>query len=694
MRKLDAYIDSFEYLTILIDEKYYSIKDKLYLFEGDKKTLLEIISVYKEHDFFKVKAENPNVLLNKDYEVGYLKGVRGILRSGAIIRDPKFDEMFKYDGPLGMDYSKEKTIFRVWTPVAKEIYIEVIKDKLERFDLKCNDKGLWSVELLGDYEGAKYSLYVRVFDEFSHIIDPYAISSGANAKYNYIVDKNKFYKFKYNKPQFCGSYTDAIIYEASVRDFTYYLNNENKGTFLGMVENHPTKTNEATGIEYISSLGITHLQLLPTFDFEEVDDVKKNAKYNWGYNPSQYFIPCGWYSKAPDDPYSRINELLELIDNCHKFGLRVNMDVVFNHVYKFEEFPFDSLVPGYNYRVDEYGNMSNASYCGNDFATERYMCRRFIIDVLKYYASVFNVSGFRFDLMGLLDIDTINQAYKELSEIDSSIMLYGEGWNMDNPLPVDQRAAMINHYKLPNIAFFNDRFRDQIRGSQFDKNNGFVFDNDNDVFDAYHLALGSCLNYFKFNEPTQTLNYVECHDNYTFYDYTKTYLGIKDEEKIKDAARLALSLVIISEGIPFIHAGQEFFRTKQGIENSYNTKDEVNKIDYDRRDENIDMVNTVRYLISIRKEYPCFRYNQASEIKRRIHPLEALIDKGSLAYIICENDYNIIVFASNDYEKRKIELENFKMIFDGQRCTDIKQDSYIIDKPGVYLFKGEKITWI
>lgn len=695
MRILDAYIDSFEYLTILIDEKYYKKNAKLYIFDGEKRINLEVVDYYKEHDFYKYIVKNPDVKLNKDYEVGYLKGVRGILRSGSIIREPKFDELFKYDGPLGMEYSKEKTIFRLWSPVAKEIYIEVEKNnKKEKFVLNYIDNGLWETELLGDYECAKYQIFIRVFDEFDCIKDPYALASSSNASYNYIVDKNKFYKMKYKKPNISGMYTDNIIYEASVRDFTYYLNDELKGTFLGMVENRPTKSGEPTGLEYIKSLGVTHLQLLPTFDFEEVDDILKNSKYNWGYNPEQYFVPCGWYSKNPDDPYSRINELLELIDNCHRLGLRVNMDVVFNHVYKVESFPFEYIVPGYNYRVDEFGHMSNASFCGNDFASERYMCRRFIIDILKYYAEVFNVSGFRFDLMGLLDIDTMNLAYKELSKIDSSIMLYGEGWNMDNPLPVEQRAAMINHYKMPNFAFFNDRFRDQIRGSQFDQNYGFVFDNDNDSFDAYHLSLGSCLNYFKFNEPTQTINYVECHDNYTFYDYSKTYLGIKDEKELADRARLALSMVIVSMGVPFIHAGEEFLRTKQGVENSYNTKDEVNKIDYDRRDENIDLVNTLRYLISIRKEYPCFRYSQSSEIKKRVHPLEALIDKGSLAYIICENDYNIVVFASNDYEIREIEFKNFKMIFDGHKCCDINKDSYIIDEPGVYLFKGDKEIWI
>ena len=690
MRKLDAYIDSFEYLTVLIDENYYSKRNKLFLFDGENKKALEVIDFYKEHDFYKYIVKNPGVLLNKDYEVGYSNGVKGILRSGSIIRDPRFDEIFKYDGPLGMEYSKKETIFRAWSPVAKEMYILVTKnDKEERFDLKYTEKGVWEVKLIGDYECAKYLIYVRVFDTFEKTLDPYALSSGANALYNYIVDKNKFYKMKYEKPHLTGMYTDNIIYEASVRDFTYYLNGESKGTFLGMVENHPTKTNEPTGLDYIKSLGVTHLQLLPTFDFEEVDDLKKNSLYNWGYNPHQYFVPCGWYSKNPDDPYSRINELMELIDECHKRGLAVNMDVVFNHVYKVEEFPFESLVPGYAYRVDEFGHRSNASYCGNDFASERYMCRRFIIDVLEYYTSLFKVSGFRFDLMGLIDIDTMNEAYEKLSKIDSSIMMYGEGWNMDNPLPIDLRATMINHYKIPNYAFFNDRFREQIRGSQFDKIKGFVFDNDNDVFDAYHLALGSCLSYFKFNEPTQTINYVECHDNYTFFDYGTTSL-MADEYQVIDAARVAMSIILVSEGVPFIHAGEEFFRTKQGVENSYKSRGLINKFSYSRRDKYIQGVRMVQDLISIRKDYPVFRLNTAKKIANQVHTLMGFNDEHRTGFVFIDDKYELFVIIKNDYKDDTLEVGDVTLIFDGYKRCDFKVNNYTFKNPGVYILRKDK----
>ncbi len=694
LEKIKAYIDSFEELTLLVDKDIHQESMEFYLIEEDKRIPLEIITMYEEYAFFKYIVKNlPTLLLHKEYFIEDNQKHRCLLRSGSIIRTREFDEKFKYDGPLGVEYSKEKSIFRVWTPVAKEIEVELYhKGEKKRYPFEYKNGGLWECVVYGDLEGYGYLLYSRVFEEFKCIHDPYAISSSANGAYNYVIDPQKLYQMKYKKPKFSGVYTDSIIYEASIRDFTYYLKNENKGTFLGMLENHPTDSNEPTGIEYIASLGVTHLQVLPIFDFGGVDDIKKNSKYNWGYNPEQYFVPCGWYAKNPDDPYSRINELLELIDHCHQVGLRVNMDVVFNHVYKYEEFPFDYLVPGYNYRVGADGKMSNASFCGNDFASERYMCSRFICDVLEYYAKVFCISGFRFDLMGLLDINTLQNAFSRLSLIDKKIMLYGEGWNMNNPLPDEERPHMFNHYKIPQYAFFNDRFRDFVRGSQYNRLPGYVFGGTRGLFDLYHVLLGSCLDYFKFKEPTQSVNYVECHDNYTFYDYGKVYLKL-EEEKVLESSRLALEIVLISQGIPFIHAGEEFYRTKQGVENSYNTKDQINRIDFSRRDQYIDLVNTVRDLIEIRKEYPVLRLSSAMEIKAHAHALEGLMDFHTFAFLLQDYEYSLYIVIKNDYSSRDISFENTKLIFDGHQKCNIKKDNYTIDAPGVYVFKGEKSKW-
>ena len=684
--KMLCYIDSYDIITVLMNKEYYSPNKEFYLLDKDNKTRLEILDSYEEYEFYKyILKFIPTIELNKDYYIIDENKIKSILRSGSIIRTQEFDEKFRYDGPLGFEYSKECTIFRIWSPVAKEIKVELINENV-LLPMHYTNHGVWELRVNKDIDGYGYLYHIRVFDKFEKTLDPYGISSAENHKYNYVIDKNKTYKMKNPKPTFLGSYTGAIIYEASIKDFTCNLESENKGLYLGLLENNPTKKGP-TGIEYIKSLGITHLQLLPTFDFGGVDDVKKNSKYNWGYNPVQYFVPSGWYSKNPNDPYYRINELKELIDTINGMGIRVNMDVVFNHVYDSNE--SDKVVPGYFFRVEANGRLSNASGCGNVIATERYMASRFVKDVLEYYAIEFNVSGFRFDLMGLLDIDTLNNINKELRQIDNTIMLYGEGWNMMNPLPDEKRPHMFNHAKLPNYSFFNDKFRDFVRGSQWNRTAGYAFDNTRNSFDLNHLVTGSCLDYYKFNEPSQSINYVECHDNFTFYDYGKYVLNL-DDKKILDSARLAMSLVILSEGIPFIHAGEEFLRTKKGVENSYNSKISINKIDWARRDKYIKNVNTLKDLIAIRNEYREFRLNTKLRVEKNVHILEGMLNPYTNAYLLEGNQYQLFVIIKNDYELEKIELDNTKMIFDGFKKCNKKDIRFILNKPGVYILRKDK----
>ena len=690
--KIRAYIDSYEIISLLLDKSIDPVNKEFYLLDGRKKTKLEVINTYEEYDFYKyIIKYDDSICLNMDYLIIDELGNEGKLLLGSIIRTPKFDEIYAYDGPLGFEYHKAYTVFRVWSPVAKEMFVELYHGEYKtKIPFIYKEKGLWEAKALGDMEGFGYLIGVRVFDEIKYVNDPYAISSAANHRMNYVIDNKKLYKLKNKKPYFSGNYTDAIIYEASIRDFTYELENDKKGTFLGLLENNKTKKGLPTGIDYIQSLGITHLQLLPIFDFGGVDDIKKDKLYNWGYNPEQYFVPSGWYSMNPDNPYSRINELLELIDNIHSKGIRVNMDVVFNHVYKYELFPFDTLVPGYYFRVEANGRMSNASGCGNDLATEKYMCSRFVCDVLEYFARMFNISGFRFDLMGLLDVNTLNKAYKRLMAIDDTIMVYGEGWNMMNPLPNEYRAHMYNHTKIPNYGFFNDRYRDTFRGSQWQHTAGFIFYAEKSFYDLSNLLIGSCVDYFKFNEPSQSINYVECHDNYTVYDFAKTYIGSLDERNIIDSCKLALQIILVSQGVPFIHAGQEFFRTKRGIENSYATRDSINKIDFKRRDKYSRYVDSIKDLIALRREYDVLRMPNRLEIQKNAHPLDGLVDANTVAGILQGDNYNIIVIIKNNYSEKTIELENTTMIFDSMQKCNNKNNRFVISNPGVYLLKKEK----
>lgn len=693
MLKQQAYIDSFEYITVLIDKAEYVDGKRFFLLRNRKKTPLETLYHHADGPYHKYILKNiPEIELHLDYTIVDEINNKCRLQSGSIIRTKEFDDKFKYDGPLGYEYHKTYSIFRVWSPVCKEIRLEIIKDNgSEFYDYKYTNKsGVWECAVFEDLEYAKYVLHARVHDKFSRILDPYAIASGANAEYNYVIDPEKLYKQETPIPAFSGDITDAIIYEASIRDFTYNLEDGKASTFLGLSDNGKTNSGLNKGLNYIRDLGATHLQLLPTFDFEGVDDKDKDTEYNWGYNPLQYLVPCGWYSENPDDPYSRVNELLMLIDECHKKGLRVVMDVVFNHVYRWEDFAFDHLVPGYFFRVELDGSLSNATGCGNVIATERYMTSKYIVEALKFYAKYYKVSGFRFDLMGLIDINTLNKAHEELDKIHKGIILYGEGWNMNNPLPDEQRAHMYNHYKMPAYAFFNDKYRDSLRGNQWDSSRGFALGSPYSIFDISHLLSGSCIDFFKFYSPKQTINYVECHDNYTFFDYAKK-VGLSDKEAY-DASRLALQMIIVSQGVPFIHAGQEFFRTKNGIENSYNASDNVNKFDYERREMFVDNVLAIKDLISIRKEYEIFRHKTSKDIYNRVHILEGLSDYHTIALMLEDHNFDLILFVKNNYESRLIPLK-LEMIYDSHKRMSETKHEFIINTPGVYIFKKEKHVW-
>lgn len=684
---ITAYIENYHDITFLVEKKGKYKAKHFYLYH-DEDFVEELIVNYASSEGNCIKYGltcKVRLCLNHCYSIIDDYNNQIPLYSGSVVRTTEFEAEFYYDGPLGFEYTKDYTIFRVWSPVAKSIFIQLkdLEGRSQMRELTYGKRGVWSTQIMGDLDKYAYAYHVKLFDKYEKVLDPYGIASDALRNYNYVVDKAKFYKIKNNKPVFSGFYTDAIIYEASVRDFTCNLSNENKGTFSGMNDSDKEK-----GLNYISDLGVTHLQLLPVFDFGGVDPLNKDKLYNWGYNPEQYFVPSAWYASNPDDPYSRIDEYLKMIDAAHSKGLRVVMDVVYNHVYSQENFPFEKLVPGYFYRVDLYGNYTNVSGCGNDLATEKRMCSKFIIDNLVYWAKYFNISGFRFDLMGLLDIETMNNAYIELKNIEPNIILYGEGWNMPNTIPDAYRPHSYNHYKMPNYAFFNDKYRDTIKGSQWEKTEGYIFGNQCLAFDVYNLVTGSVLDYYKFVNPNQTINYCECHDNYTLYDFAKKELKL-DENKIIDGCRLALQIILISQGIPFIHAGQEFFRTKKGVENSYNSGDDVNLFDYERLTKYHEDILGFKDLIKIRKKHKVFRMTTEYEIVKKVRKLQNYCDSNSICYCLNGNGYNITVYIKNNTVENEVILSESRMIFDGRRACDLKANKYTLKNVGVYIFKQD-----
>ena len=686
-----SYLDGFNLITIIVPNRYNGTHKSFSLVSENETVPLTIMKVESLGLETKYTTEvNETIQLNESYYVIDENRRLSFLRIGKVVRTELFDMMYEYNGhDLGATYTKEKTVFKLWSPVAKEIELELLlANGMRQFiDLKYHTSGLWSITVFENLDGVKYRYRVRVNESFKTITDPYAISSTANGKYAYVVDPNKFRKFKYDKPAYSGKRVDAVIYEASIRDLTASKTSKavNKGKFIGLLENHKNE-----GIDYISTLGITHLQLLPVFDFEGVDELNQFDSYNWGYNPSQYNVVEGSYSSDPNDPYTRINELIELIDYIHKKGMRVSMDVVYNHVYNMKTFPFEDLVPGYFYRFDKNGIRTNSSGCGNDTASERVMMHHFILQSIKYWMRTFNISAFRFDLMGLHDIELMMKVDIEAKLIDSKAIIYGEGWVMDSNVAKELRSNMSNAKLMPNISFFNDTFRDVIKGGTFSKTIGYALGGKVKKNELYYLFTGSAIDRYKFSNPSQSINYVECHDNHTFYDRAKILNKSLTEAEIEDYTGLALAFTILSQGIPFIHAGQSFLRTKKGVENSYKSSDAINEINWDLRDKHLDVIKTTKELIKIRKQHRVFRLESNAQIKKQVRIQPGKPELNTIAFLLTDLTKTLCVYFKNDYEHELLSPgPNYELIFNKNHTTNNKEEELVVNKPGCYIFIKE-----
>ena len=600
--------------------------------------------------------------LNKDLDLheDYLLFVNDYaipVEIGLVTQTVEFDLKNQYDGPLGSIYHKDYTDFYLWSPVSKEIKLNLDG----QIHPMTTDGTVWHVRIKGEHHLKPYHYEVRNLTYFEKVLDPYA-KAGTNES-SHVLNPRRLSRVQPSQVK-TSDKTKAIIYEGHVRDMTIGLEVPNKGLFVGLTEK--SATFESTVLEYVKNLGITHLQLLPVTDFLGVDDHDKDKYYNWGYNPHQFFLFDGWYSKNPDDPILRINEFIKVVNHAHNIGLGVNLDVVYNHVYDWANFSVNKLVPNYMYQFDKSGVLTNSSGCQNDVASNRYMIRRLIVDNLVYLTKTFKIDGFRFDLMGLMDIETMHQIEKALKEINPHIMLYGEGWNISNTMKRNERANMSNQKQFKGYAHFNDQFRNLMKGTD---QAGYAMGNNNNFETIKNSLLGS-LNIFDY--PNQSINYVECHDNYTFYDEISIKTNYEEYKKwhYQD---FATHLVLIAQGIPFIHAGQEFYRTKQRVENSYKSSDEINQIYWNP---DLAAVDKLKELIEIRKKHKIYTNSNAKQ--------KTVEQKQGLIIFTLENGTEKIVhYLQNDYILRRINLEGGKILFASQDYTRDK-DSIKITKPGVY----------
>lgn len=604
---------------------------------------------------------------------------------------------------LGFWYSKEKTTFRTYSPDREKLSVVIYDDPdvMERkeYDMTKDKMGFWECTVEGDLNLKYYNYLV---DEKYEVTDPYSISSSINSKRSVVVDLEMTnpkgflnHEVPVNNPQ------DAIIYETHVKDFTYNkssgVREKFRGKFLGISEDNTSFEGFETGLSHIRDLGITHLHLMPIYDFLTVDEnneaFNNPNNYNWGYDPELYNTPEGSYSLDSKNPISRIKEFKELVMTCHKNGISVVMDVVYNHTFRSLDSNFNVLAPSCYYRINQDGTFSNGSGCGNEFASEKAIARKFIIDSLKYWVREYKVDGFRFDLMALIDRETVDIIVSELRGLNPNILIYGEPWMAwDSTLPINNRT-LPGSQKERKFSIFNSRFRDAIKG-----------DNDTDVKGyiqgEYHLKkeiqigiMGSITSLEGYEGltkyPYESINYFNSHDNLILADKLKKSISKDDMKYFININKMAFNIILLSFGLPFFHAGNEFLRSKNMDSNSYRSPITVNQIDWSLKKENYELYNHVRNLIHLRRKYCRYMLKSYDEMADSFYFINELLDS-VIGYTILGEDGMLLIVHNSGREKfvlehnnlenhisyyyKDIKVKNMELIFDEEAKSKGKID--------------------
>jgi pullulanase len=571
-----------------------------------------------------------------------LPSLPAVAQSHAFSHYPTFDG---YD--LGMNYLPTGSWFRVWSPGAEAVQLRLYAagvggEPLRTIDLTPDRAtGVWETGLDGDQKGLYYTIRVRPAGSgqwLAETPDPYAMAVGVNGLRAQIVDLKATNPpgWADDAPPPLAHPTDIVLYELHVRDLSSHSTSgiAQRGKYLGLAETG-TKSPDGlpTGLDHLRELGITHVHLLPVFDFRSVDESRSaEGQYNWGYDPENYNAPEGSYATDAHDGAVRIREFKTMVQALHQAGIRVVMDVVYNHTGATEASVFERTAPGYYYRQRPDGSFSDASACGNETASERFMMRKYIVESVLYWASEYHIDGFRFDLMGIHDTETMNAVTTALHAFEPSIFVYGEGWTAGaSPLPDNQRALKANVPSLNATAAFSDDVRDGLRGHVFTHTDrGFASGKpglrESVKFGIVASTQHPQVDYSKVNyskapwapQPGQTITYVACHDNHTLWDRLAVSCPDASMTDRIRMHKLAHAAVLTSQGVPFLHAGEEMLRTKQGVENSYKSPDSINAIDWGRKKTHNDVFRYVQGYVRLRKNHPAFRMTTAEMIRKHL----------------------------------------------------------------------------
>lgn len=616
---------------------------------------------------------------------------------------------------LGIVYSKNKTIFKLWAPTASEVILRLYNSgsdeeenfkQLNTFNMEKLDKGVWVKEVESDLDGIYYDYKIKIDDEVYVSADPYAIACGVNGKRSMVIDLDKTNPIGWNEDNYTRSKVECpVIYELHIKDFSYDkasgISDKYRGKYLAFTENGTTLNDDnihKTGIDYLKSLGITHVQLLPSFDYGSVDESKDDKQFNWGYDPINYNVPEGSYSTNPFKGDVRIREFKEMILALHNAGISVVMDVVYNHTYSLDSW-FQKTVPYYYYRQNEDGTLCNGSACGNDTASERRMFGNYIKNSILYWANEYHIDGFRLDLMGLHNVELMNEIRQALNELPNgkNILMYGEPWAADES-PMEENAIPAlkkNVDKLDEgIAIFCDNTRDAIKGNVFyGEVPGFVNGGEGFEEDIKSSVKAWCNTTEDWSpkSPKQIISYVSAHDNFTLYDKLVETLRkdkdyVKNDEELIRINKLVAAIVFTCQGTVFFQAGEEFARTKLGEDNSYNLSPELNKLDWTRAYEYKDLVEYYKGLIKIRKNFSGF-YNGKLDIVDKIKFLP-ITEKGVVIYTL-QNDNNTDdlwneVYVAYNSTKKDIEVNlsngKWQALADSESSFKFEKQEYVSGK--------------
>jgi len=568
------------------------------------------------------------------------------IRMPSVYSTEAFETAYTYEGDdLGAVWTSEQTTFRLWAPTASEVTVNLYEsgtagtdDLLEQIEMTADVKGTWIAEKTGDLNGIYYTYSVTVNGETVEACDPYARTTGVNGQRAMVIDLDSTDPEGWDAdvdPHAGNAITDAVIYELHVRDLSVDESSgiANKGKFLGLIEEGTTNPEGIpTGLDHIKDLGITHIHLLPSYDYASVDESNLDTpQFNWGYDPQNYNVPEGSYSTDPYNGETRVKEMKQMVKGLHDNGISVIMDVVYNHVYNADTFCFNQIVPLYFSRVSDSGVYSAGSGCGNDTASERSMVKKYIVDSVKYWADEYHIDGFRFDLVGLIDTETINECVEEVHKTHPNVIFYGEGWSMSTVMTKAgyTMTTQGNSTQVPGFAFFSDTLRDSLRGSVFNNTErGYIAG-----IGGHTGTIAACFRGLPTwcKSPTQTINYASCHDNMSLFD--RLTLSTPDAS-VKDRIRmnnLAAAIVMTSQGVPFFQAGEEMLRSKplgngEFDHNSYSSPDSVNSLKWnDLNDEAYQQVyEYYKGLIALRKAHPALRMTDAQEVSEHIVNLTGL----------------------------------------------------------------------